>query len=63
MVWKRIYYQTMKLFQFLFIVVDVALAVVAVYVLFPTLLEAASTIPIALAALFGAGIILTIYGD
>ncbi|GAB4174819.1 MAG: hypothetical protein Fur006_04890 [Coleofasciculaceae cyanobacterium] len=63
MVWKRIYYQTMKLFKFLLIVMDIALAVVAAYILFPTLFQAAKTIPIALAALIGAGIILTIYGD
>lgn len=63
MVWKRIYYQTMKLFQFLLIVLDIALAVVAAYVLFPALFEVAQTIPIAVAALFGAGVILAIYGD
>jgi hypothetical protein len=53
----------MKLFTFLLIVLDIALAVVAAYVLFPALIEAATTIPIALAALFGAGIMLVIYGD
>lgn len=57
------FYQTMKLFTFLLIVLDIALAVVAAYVLFPALMEAATTIPIALAALFGAGIMLVIYGD
>ncbi|HEY9614230.1 hypothetical protein [Allocoleopsis sp.] len=53
----------MKLFKILLIILDIALAIAAVYVLFPTLMEAAATIPIALAALFGAGIMLTIYGD
>lgn len=63
MVWRRIYYQTMKLFKLLLIVLDIALALAAAYILFPTLMEAAATIPIALAALFGAGIMLVIYGD
>ena len=63
MVWRSIYSQTMKLFKILLIILDIALAIAAVYVLFPTLMEAAATIPIALAALFGAGIMLTIYGD
>jgi len=63
MVWRSIYYQTMKLFKILLIILDIALALAAVYVLFPTLMEAAATIPIALAALFGAGIMLVIYGD
>ncbi len=63
MVWRSIYYPTMKLFKILLIILDIALALAAVYVLFPTLMEAAATIPIALAALFGAGMMLVIYGD
>ena len=55
--------QAMKLFKILLIVLDIALALAAAFVLFPTLMEAASTIPIALAVLLGAGLMLIIYGD
>ena len=53
----------MKLPQFLLIVIDVALALAATYILFPSLLHAAASIPIALAALVAAGIIFAVYGD
>jgi hypothetical protein len=56
-------YQAMKIPQFLLIVIDVALALAATYLLFPSLLQAAASIPIALAALFAAGIIFAVYGD
>ncbi len=57
------FYQTMKLFKTLLIVLDIVLALAAAYVLFPTLIEAAATLPIALAVLLGAGVMLIIYGD
>jgi hypothetical protein len=53
----------MKLFKTLLIVLDIVLALAAAYVLFPTLIEAAATLPIALAVLLGAGLMLVIYGD
>ncbi|HEY9672631.1 MAG TPA: hypothetical protein V6D11_14390 [Waterburya sp.] len=53
----------MTLAKLLLIAIDVLLALMAAYYLFPSLMGAANTVPIALAALFGAGIMLIIYGD
>ncbi len=63
MVWRCIGYPTMTLAKLLLIVIDILLALMAAYLLFPSLMGAANTVPIALAALFGAGIMLAIYGD
>ncbi|MEW6494182.1 MAG: hypothetical protein AB1589_16960 [Cyanobacteriota bacterium] len=52
-----------QVFKLLLLVLDIVLALAAVYTLFPALMNAAATIPVVLAALFGAGIILAIYGD
>ncbi len=57
-------HQTMpKVFQLLLIGLDIVLALAAAYTLFPALMNAAATLPVVLAALFAAGIILAIYGD
>jgi xanthine/uracil permease len=52
-----------KVFQMLLIGLDIVLALAAAYTLFPALMNAASTLPVVLAALFAAGVILAIYGD
>jgi hypothetical protein len=56
-------YQTMNLSELLLILLDIALALAAAYILFPGLSNVAGTAPVAIAALFAAGIMFIIYGD
>lgn len=53
----------MNLSELLLVLLDVALALAAAYILFPGLTNVAATAPIAIAALFAAGIMFIIYGD